>query len=737
MKEIIIKEVNYDEENYAHFGTKFLIGNGYMGVRGSMEEYGAKHMPAVNIAGVYNQASSEKWRESLNAPNPFFIRLKIDGEELSLPNSSDKVVFHEQSLDITKGIHVRKTIFKTAKGNVTVETERFAGMTHFNALALKYSVTADYDCVSSITSGIDGEVWDINGPHFVNFEVEENSVKGICENGVSVMTSAKGVPFGDMIGTKSANEEKTAQNIISFNAKKDAAFGLTKVAFVQTSIDEKISKEPQKPNFLLKYDTLLEEQKQYWKDFWQENFVEIEGDEKAETALNYSIYSLQIIAPRHANALSIPARGLSGQVYKGAVFWDTDMFMLDYFILNDPETAKILLKYRVDGLKGALEKADREGYNGAFYAWESHEDGIEACSKFNVTDIFTGRAVRTYFDDKQVHISSAIVYGIKKYIKLTGDTSILFEGGFDVIVECANFYLSLLTSRVFPKMGEPRKLEILDVVGPDEYHERVNNNAYTNRMAKFVFEFTLEVLDLAKKETKKDSPLLPFPEVLNDLKNGLKKIIPDMIDFAVNDEGVIEQFDGYFDLEDVSVDVVRSRLKDPREYWGGSNGVAYPTQIIKQADVVTMLAMFKDEFEKEIMKANLDYYEPRTEHGSSLSACMYGLLQCFCGMPDTAYPMFLKSAEVDLAAPKKLWAGGIYIGGSHPASWGGAYQMLVYGFAGLKHNKDQKSKGKPNISFDPHLPKHWKSISFHLTIQGKKYKAKITHKKVVFDEVKI
>ncbi|MCL2256480.1 MAG: glycoside hydrolase family 65 protein [Firmicutes bacterium] len=733
MKKLVITEMNYNKEAYAHFGTKFLIGNGYMGVRGTMEEYGAEYMPAVNIAGVYNLASPEKWRESLNAPNPFFAKLFVDGEELSLPNSADKVVFHEHKLCLTCGIHFRKTTFKTAKGNVTIETQRFASMTNFNTLAIKYSVVSDYDCLSKIVSGIDGVVWDINGPHFTSFNVTDNVVTGICDSGVSVTTSAKDIPFGDVTNSKIENGEKSTMNELSFSAKKGVEFGFSKIAFVQTSLDDKISKEPRKANFLLKYDDLRNEQKQYWEEFWKNSFVSIEGDEKAEIALNYSIYSLQIVAPRHANALSIPARGLSGQVYKGAVFWDTEMFMLDYFILNDPKTAKTLLKYRVDGLKGALEKADREGYNGAFYAWESHEDGIEACSKFNVTDVFTGRAVRTYFDDKQVHISSAIAYGMKKYVSMTGDYSILFEGGLDVVVECANFYLSLLTSRIFPKAGSPRKLEILDVVGPDEYHERVSNNAYTNRMAKFVFEFTLEALNIAKKAIKKNPSLYPFPESLNALKAGLKKIIPDMIDPKVNKDGVIEQFDGYFDLEDVSVDEVRSRLKDPREYWGGSNGVAYPTQVIKQADVVTMLAIFKDEFEKETMQANLDYYEPRTEHGSSLSACMYGLLQCFCDVPDCAYPMFLKSAEVDIVAPKKLWAGGIYIGGSHPASWGGAYQMLVYGFAGLKHNT--KTKGKSSISFDPHLPKHWKRVSFNMTIEGKKYSVKITHDKVELNQI--
>jgi len=724
--DIKIIQENYNKDDYAYLGTKFLIGNGYMGIRGTLEEYTKEHMCAVNIAGVYNQSRSDAWRESLNAPNPFFAKVIIDSLELALPAVENKVKSHAQSLDLATGMHVRQTIFETPKGTATIKSERFAGMDNVDTLGLKYSVTVEFDGEITIITGIDGDVWDINGPHFIKHEVMESigvlSVKGICADGIYALTREKLITFGNLVSSRIIKEDKKVFHKLIFATKKGESIGFEKVAVVGTSVDEKIAKTKTPPSGSIlskSYEELLEAQKKYWSRFWKQNFITIEGDDKAQTALNFSIYSLQIIAPRHARALSIPARGLSGQVYKGAVFWDTEMFMLDYFLMNDPNTARTLLTYRIDGLKGALDKAKREGFDGAFYAWESHEDGIEACTKYNVTDVFTGRPVRTYFNDKQIHISAAIVYGFDKYIKATSDYSILDEGGFEVILECAKFFMSRLVQRYSHREDSDRKsaLEIHDVVGPDEYHERVSNNAYTNRMARFVLETAYQML---KNHPKRQE----YSEVFKKLSKSKNKICMPRIK---ND--VIEQFDGYFDLEDISVDEVRGRLKNEREYWGGDHGVASSTQVIKQADVVTMLAMFKDEYDAGTLIKNLDYYQKRTEHGSSLSACMYGLLSCYCGRPDDAYPMFLKSADVDLKPPSKLWAGGIYIGGSHPASAGGAYLMAIKGFAGLTHNK----KGVPKLA--PKLPKHWTRLAFKCEIFGRKYQVEITQKEHSVKEI--
>ena len=432
-------------------------------------------------------------------------------------------------------------------------------------------------------------------------------------------------------------------------------------------------------------------------------------------ALNYSLYHLHSIAPRHTKSLSIPARGLSGQTYKGAVFWDTEMFMLDFFLFTDPETARTLLKYRIDTLKGAKEKAASYGYDGAFYAWESQEGGYDACSDYNVTDVFTGRPMRTFFKDKQVHISAAIVYGIFRYVEWSGDKSLLDEDGIRTVVECARFYCSLLTRR-FGKSN----YEIHDVIGPDEYHERVNNNGYTNRMAKYTLEKAAQLLKDAEKEGNVPAEYvgMGLPEAFQDAAD--KLYLPQPKEDSAH-KNVMEQFDGYFQLEDVSIDEVRSRLLHEKEYWGGAYGVASHTQVIKQADVVTWLNLFSKEYSKEILKANWEYYEPRTEHGSSLSAGMYAMLACKIGMPERAYPFFMKSALSDLRGGGKEWAGLVYIGGTHPAAAGAAYMTAIEGFAGIHEENGE-------LVCEPNLPPQIEEMEFHIFYRQKEYEVKIKGK---------
>ena len=341
-------------------------------------------------------------------------------------------------------------------------------------------------------------------------------------------------------------------------------------------------------------------------------------------------------------------------------------------------------------MDGAKKKAKSYGFDGAFYAWESQEGGYDACSDYNVVDVFTKRPMRTFFKDKQVHISAAVVYALDKYVKITGDTSVLDEGGCDVIRECAKFYRSLLLKRL-----DSDTYEIHDVIGPDEYHERVNNNAYTNAMARFVFRTAAKYLNDQEYADLAEKIYMPRCK-----------------------DGVIEQFDGYFDLEDCSIDEVRGRLLDPKEYWGGAYGVASHTQVIKQADVVAMLAMLPEEFSDETKRANLKFYEPRTEHGSSLSACMYSMLSCKMGDAEFAYPFFMKSAEADLHSGGKEWAGLVYIGGTHPASEGGAWMVAVFGFAGLEIKDGE-------ITCKPRLPKAWKGMKFKINYKGSVYKIEI------------
>ncbi len=706
---------SFAPEETADNGNRFLIGNGYLGVRGTLEEHTKHELAAVNLAGIYDQVGNG-WREPLNAPNPFFTRLSLGGEPLSLPQNEP--LAHEQALDFRHGIMRRRTRWDSDGRPVTIESERFASLADVHLLAMRYTVTADADAVLTLMAGIDGDVWDIHGPHYCDTITEAKEDTLLCvarvQNGRDTVCVAR---KSFLSGGRQLSAAELSSGM-ELQLEAGEAVTLTSICAVFTSKDEGDPAE-RALNALAglsdaDYEGLLRESKAAWEAIWHVSEVHIEGDLEAERAVNFSIYQLNSIAPRHSRALSIPARGLSGQTYKGAVFWDSEMFLLDYFLYTQPEIARSLVCYRIQTLSGALKKAASYGYDGAFYAWESQEDGFDACSDYNVTDVFTGRPVRTYFKDKQIHISAAVVWALMRYVEVTGDYSVLAEGGARMALACAEFYCSRM---VLPL--NTGRYELHDVIGPDEYHERVNNNAYTNRMARFTLESAQKVVRLLKeydaeiyvelnREMDVDALLIQFAEAAGRL------YVP-----QPEENGVVEQFGGYFSLEDAGVEAVWSRLKDPREYWGGASGVASDTQVIKQADVAAMLALFHEEYDLETLRRNWAYYEPRTEHGSTLSACMYALLACRFHRADLAYPFFLKSAQADMKGGGKQWAGLVYIGGTHPAAAGGAWKTLIQGFAGL-FIKD----GMPHLS--PCLPAHWEALKFRFTYRDTLYEAYVT-----------
>lgn len=709
-----IRQEGFKKEQITALENRFLVGNGYLGIRGALEEYDAKELPAVNLAGIFDQVG-DAWREPLNAPNGIYTYICVDGKPLLAQDGEAKN--HTMWLDFRHGICHRKTVWATPRGEVTVTAERIANRDQVHLIAMRYTVSANFHAEVELYTGIDGLVWDINGPHYDDIEkMTEGSrlvMVGTTHEKGDKVTVAETVKADFAHESKIVEEERRLLHHYSFVTDINQPYAIEKGIAVFTSQDKDFGKaqaDAVLDQFVQDgYENTRKAHEASWEDVWKYGAVEVDGDDEAEQALNYSLYHLQSIAPRHAESMSIPARGLSGQTYKGAIFWDTEMFMLDYFLFTNPAVAHTLLRYRVDTLQGAKDKAQHYGFDGAFFAWESQEGGFDACSDYNVTDVFTGRPMRTFFRDKQIHISAAVVYGIMRYTQITGDDSLLKEGGVQTVIECAKFYYSLLLKKV-----NSDRYELHDVIGPDEYHERVNNNGYTNRMAKMTLASAADILknldSYGKDVAEAVKAAYPVQELADEFEDAAEKLyIP-----APGEDKVIDQFDGYRELEDCSIDTVRSRLLHEKEYWGGAYGVASHTQVIKQADVVTMLNLYSDEYPLDVLKANWDYYEPRTEHGSSLSASMYAMLACKCGMPQKAYPFFIKSAKADLVEGGKEWAGLIYIGGTHPAAAGGAYMIAVEGFGGVSFTKD-------GVKVAPSLPENWKGMRFYVCHEGERY----------------
>lgn len=715
----LLSEETFSRDHIELNGSKFLLSNGYMGYRGTLEEYGKAEQAACTLAGIFDQTGNA-WREPVNAPNGFYTSLYCDNQPLRA--NQIEPLEHQQGLDLQRAIHYRQTRFSIGSQRISVKAERFLSLDKVHLMVMKYRFICKEPGRIVIETGIDGEVWDINGPHFqgIHYEQQEQllTAEAITNEGDTVVVAEfLHCPYGagDIVSKKRGlfhrilvqaepGREYIIEKYVSIYTSKDQVESI-KGAAIAEAFD----------GYRSGYDKLSIRHAQLWHERWLLSDVEIDGDEEAQFALRYSIYQLLAGAPSHSDKLSIPARGLSGQTYKGAVFWDTEMFMLDFFIFTQPELARNILKYRYYALEGARKKALEYGYRGAFYAWESQENGEDACTLFNVTDVFSGRPMRTYFRDKQIHISADVVYGIWRYYKMTGDTSILYDGGAEVILECARFYLSYA---YFKK--DKGRYEILDVTGPDEYHERVSNNAFTNFMIKHSLEAALEVLEIVKRENQPFHTRLisglHFEQEISAIEEMLELLyipVPD------RDTKIIEQFDGYHKLEEISLRELRKRVQSPNEYWGGGNGIATTTRIIKQADVVLLLNLFKKELNQEIKKANWEFYEPRTEHGSSLSPCVYAMVAADIGKPDWAYPYFQKTATIDLTGDYKRYVGTLYIGGTHPAANGGAWMAAVCGFGGLSFDGVK-------VGIKPKLPEQWRSLNFHLTAQGQVFQVSVS-----------
>jgi nigerose phosphorylase len=597
-----------------------------------------------------------------------------------------------------------------------------------------YSVSADQECVVDIHTGIDGEVWDINGPHLEEMQVSADG--GILT--VSAVTHQNRVPVAvsesvvlpdwteagtELVEAAGPGQAKSSaiREIRQINLKNP--FTLFKFAAHVSGND---TPDPVEASRALcqqaaesGFDALLSEHSRLWAQRWDDCDIQIDGDPEAQQALRFSIYHLLAIVPTHTQTASIPARGMSGQMYKGAIFWDTEIFMLPFFIHAFPPLARNLLLYRYHTLDGARRKAHEYGYRGAFYAWESQDTGDESCTLFAVTDVFTNRPMRTYFRDKQVHISADIAFAFWKYYTTTGDASIWTDGGAEVVFECARFFLSYLYYS--PDKG---RYEVLDVTGPDEYHERVHNNAFTNRLVTHTFEVCLRVAEHLRSAA---------PDYLGELVEALDfsadlarigEIAPHIYQPDAGELGaVIPQFDGYFDLEDIPLPRLLEKKLHPTEYLGGGNGLATTTQIIKQADVVLTTFLFNERYPLETIAANWEYYEPRTEHGSSLSACSYSLIAAQIGKVDYAYQYFKKTATIDLTGEGKQYVGTLYIGGTHPAANGGAWMSAVFGLCGIRY-------ASKIITINPRLPAHWKKVTVPLSVCGHKLRITLTHSQI-------
>ena len=525
-----------------------------------------------------------------------------------------------------------------------------------------------------------------------------------------------GAAFRGLTNTKNVSREGISALETEIFLQEDESIVISRVAaLLAAKTDEEKRTLPDKITDMEQtlaaadYETLKAASAAWWAQQWKVSDIEIDGDEENQQGIRFCIFQLHQTLHTAKYGAVFGAKGLTGEAYNDNTFWDSEVCCLPFYLFNNPEAARSFLKFRFDTLPEAKERAAALDCKGAFYPIATIS-GRECCDLWQHASL-------------QLQASTGVAYGLWNYVHQTGDRAFLYDCGAKMLAEICR----MLASRGGwdPETG---KYGYYCVMGPDEYHERVNNNAYTNKMAQKTMRWALEGAQLLRQYDA--SAYQSFDE-----RTRAAAFLPKLAETAdtiyvpqPDANGVIEQFDGYFALEDTTLDSVRARLKDPREYWGGAYGVASQTQIIKQADVMTMLELCHEDYSAAVIKANWDYYSPRTEHGSSLSACMYALTACRWGGAEEAYPFFMKSALADWNGGGKQWAGLAYIGGTHPAASGGAWKVFAQGFAGL-----EATENGPVLH--PRLPRAWERLSFICCIRGKRYRITADHEKGTIEAI--
>lgn len=686
-------------------GSNYLLGNGYLGYRGTFAEDQKDAYVACIVTDTFDMAD-DKWRELCNVPNGLFTKITSEGINYTLEETGFQE--YRKELNFKRAILKRTTTFDS---KVNLSTEKFASMDNVHLLVMRYQVTASEPTSFTLKTGIDGDVWSLNGNHFKKQSTE--NIDGLLiahlqtkEFGTDIYVAEKST-FS--IPTQPAIE-KTDDSIFRssfFTLNAGDQLIVEKYVAIYTSNDTNAPRQTaiNQVNLAEKngYNDLKEKHIVQWENLWNDYDIAIEGDLTAQTLTRFNLYHNIIATPRN-KIHPIGARGLSCQAYQGAAFWDQEIFNMPMFLYTTPEIAKNILKYRYDTLNGARKKAKDLGYNGAFYAWISGKTGEELCPDFFFKNVLTGRKIRNHFNKWQIHISPDIVYAIKKYYEATNDWNFIENYGAEIAFEVAKF----IESRVHYKVDKER-YEVIRVLGPDEWHENVDNNTFTNYQCKFALEEALEILH--QLQVKNNTKLTQLREALNITDKNIsnwRDIAKKMfIHQPREDTQLIPQFDNFFELEDILPEALEERLIDDEEYWGWPNGIAVRTQVSKQADLVQLFAMHDHLFTKDVVASNYYYYEKHCKHGSSLSPAMHAIVASHIGDSEEAFKYFKKASAVDLLNTNEAVVGGTFIGGIHTAAAGAVWQVLVLGFAGVSFEKDR-------IELSPQLPVTFSKLSFKL-----------------------
>ncbi len=731
-----IDEFPFHPERLNYYETIFTIGNGYLGTRGTFEEGCPGDIPATLIHGVFDHAPNTLVPELVNAPNWLDFTITVDGTPLRMINQNETdlrppngaLLGYRRVLHMDTALLRREVLFRAESGSVVrVVVERFASLHDQHVMVQRVRITGvDRTAQIEIESALNADVGNPqgNGQVVRHFLPDMQLVADGALLGVQATTAQSGYVIGIASVLNSAQPVLSAVNGLRpgtsarVTLAPEQAVTFEKITAIYTSRDPECQQTAPLDAARIKaqiaaaagYEALYAAHAAQWAAVWADSDAQIVGDDAMQLAVRFVLYHVLIAAPRHDERVSVGAKTLSGFGYKGHVFWDTELFILPTLTLTQPKLARNLLMYRYHNLPGARHKAQANGYEGAMYPWESTDTGEETTPQWSDPQP-DGSRIRIWTGDSEQHISTDIAYAVDQYWRWSGDDEFMRLHGAEMLLDTAVFWGSRVEWN-----AEAQRYELSQQIGPDEYHENVDNSVFTNRMVVWHLQTALRLLEWLEQQHPQDAARLAValrltPERLLKWQDISEKMF---IPFDAERQ-IHVQFPGFFDLEYIPVPHYQPRTVSVQAILGHARSIQ--TQVIKQADVVALMALLGDQLApREVLLNNWNTYYPRTDHGSSLSPAMHAWVAARLGLTAIAYEEFQHAAEIDLRDNKGNVRDGI-----HGASSGGLFQALVFGICGLHIAPDG------TLALDARLPEHWRSVSFSVYYRGARRQFSVTN----------
>jgi maltose phosphorylase len=728
-----IIEESFDKERVKSSESLFSIGNGAMGQRANFEEtYSGETFQGSYIAGIYypdktkvgwwKNGYPEYFAKVLNAPNWIGINIEINGESLDLAKCKSVANFRRE-LNMKEGIYYRSFEATLQNGTqISAKITRFLSLDIDELGVINFEITplnGDAKIVYKpyVDAGVQNEDANWEEKFWEPLEVSHAGNEAFVSARTFKTHFTATTYMHNTILLENNNLNCAPTNVVKTNDRIEYTYEVS-VAKGQTNTIQKLggytvslnhqdtiaaAKKVIAKGLEIGYSKLAEDQKLAWAKIWEMSDITIDGDVKAQQGIRFNIFQLNQTYLGKDSRLNIGPKGFTGEKYGGSTYWDTEAYCIPFYMATkDQQVARNLLTYRYNQLDKAIENAAKLGFtNGAALYPMVTMNGEECHNEWEITF-------------EEIHRNGAIAFAIFNYYRYTGDYSYIPEKGLEVLIAIARFWHQRATYSTYRN-----QYVILGVTGPNEYENNVNNNFYTNYLAKWCIDYAVEQINKVEKEYASDFARIMSKVNLDAAEIAHWKAVADNMYFPYSEElGVYLQQDGFLDKELVKVHDLDRSQRPINQKWSWDRILRSP--YIKQADTLQGFYFFEDHFTKEQLEKHFDFYEPFTVHESSLSPCVHSIQAALLDKMEMAYTFYLRTSRLDLDDYNKEVEEGCHI-----TSMAGTWMSIVEGFGGMRVKNNA-------LHFEPKIPKEWEGYSFKINFRNQILKVVVNHKETSF-----